>query len=39
MQTASDLTIETMTCDLSRTGLGVDILKRSFLDNLFYVLG
>jgi starch phosphorylase len=39
MQTASNLTIETMTCDLSRTGLGVDILKRSFLDNLFYVLG
>jgi glycogen phosphorylase len=39
MQTASDLTIETMSCDLSRTGLGVDILKRSFLDNLFYVLG
>ncbi len=39
MQTASDLAIETMTCDLSRTGLGVDILKRSFLDNLFYVLG
>jgi glycogen phosphorylase len=39
MQSASDLTIETMTCDLSRTGLGVDILKRSFLDNLFYVLG
>jgi glycogen phosphorylase len=39
MQTASNLTIETMSCDLSRTGLGVDILKRSFLDNLFYVLG
>jgi glycogen phosphorylase len=39
MQTASDLTIEMMSCDLSRTGLGVDILKRSFLDNLFYVLG
>ena len=39
MQTASNLAIETMTCDLSRTGLGVDILKRSFLDNLFYVLG
>lgn len=39
MQTASNLEIETMTCDLSRTGLGVDILKRSFLDNLFYVLG
>jgi glycogen phosphorylase len=39
MQTASNLSIESMTCDLSRTGLGVDILKRSFLDNLFYVLG
>ncbi|MGB8701582.1 MAG: glycogen/starch/alpha-glucan phosphorylase [Thermosynechococcaceae cyanobacterium] len=39
MQTASDLTMESMTCDLSRTGLGVEALKRSFLDNLFYVLG
>jgi glycogen phosphorylase len=39
MQADSNLAIDTMTCDLSRTGLGVDILKRSFLDNLFYVLG
>jgi starch phosphorylase len=39
MQTASNLTLETLTCDLTRTGLGVDLLKRSFLDNLFYVLG
>ncbi|HEY9824439.1 MAG TPA: glycogen/starch/alpha-glucan phosphorylase [Stenomitos sp.] len=39
MQAASNLAIETMTCDLSRTGLSADTLKRSFLDNLFYVLG
>ncbi len=40
MQTGSNLTIDTATtCDLSRTGLHVDDLKRSFLDNLFYVLG
>ncbi len=39
MQTAFNLTMETTTCDLSRTGLHADDLKRSFLDNLFYVLG
>jgi glycogen phosphorylase len=39
MQTANLLTIESTTCDLSRTGLSVDDLKRSFVDNLFYVLG
>jgi glycogen phosphorylase len=39
MQTASNLALETLSCDLTRTGLGVDLLKRSFLDNLFYVLG
>ncbi len=39
MQTASNLAIETTTCDLSRTGMSVDDLKRSFIDNLFYVLG
>jgi glycogen phosphorylase len=39
MQTANLLTIESTTCDLSRTGLNVEDLKRSFVDNLFYVLG
>jgi glycogen phosphorylase len=39
MQTANLLTIESTTCDLSRTGLSVEDLKRSFVDNLFYVLG
>jgi glycogen phosphorylase len=39
MQTAKLLTIESTTCDLSRTGLNVEDLKRSFVDNLFYVLG
>jgi glycogen phosphorylase len=39
MQTAFNLTMETTTCDLNRTGLNADDLKRSFLDNLFYVLG
>ncbi len=39
MQTASNLAIETTTCDLSRTGMSVGDLKRSFIDNLFYVLG
>lgn len=40
MQTApTKLTFESVTCDLSRTGMSVDDLKRSFLDNLFYVLG
>ena len=39
MQTANLLTLESTTCDLSRTGLNVEDLKRSFVDNLFYVLG
>jgi glycogen phosphorylase len=40
MQTApTKLAFESVTCDLSRTGMSVDDLKRSFLDNLFYVLG
>lgn len=39
MPIANPLTIESTTCDLSRTGLNVDDLKRSFVDNLFYVLG
>jgi glycogen phosphorylase len=40
MQTApTKLAFESVTCDLSRTGMSVEDLKRSFLDNLFYVLG
>jgi glycogen phosphorylase len=39
MQTAPKLAFDSVTCDLSRTGMSVDDLKRSFLDNLFYVLG
>jgi starch phosphorylase len=39
MQTAPKLAFDNVSCDLSRTGMSVDDLKRSFLDNLFYVLG
>lgn len=39
MQTAPNPTQETVRIEDDRTGLGIETLKRAFLDNLFYIQG